>query len=214
MESKILGQVRLLKFYAAAMTVAFAVLCLTALTPSAQKQKFQELDVERINIVDTHGTRQLVISNKDRFPEPVANGRELKGMRSIRPAGLVFYDTKGENEAGGLATFQTESGKNSLIAFDYATAEAIGFSRFESDDGKKYSAGFEVLDPPPPGTTIEEAGAKHRTRIAIQNENKDAQITLADADGKVRIKLKVAADGSANIQILDHDGKVVFTAPK
>ena len=214
MENKILSQLRLLKIYTAAMTVAFAVLCLTALTPSAQKQKFEEIDAERINIVDARGSRQLVISNKDRFPEPLSNGRELKGMRSIRPAGLVFYDTTGKNEAGGLATFQTESGKNSLIAFDYATAEAIGFSRFESDDGKNYSAGFEVLDQPPPGTTIEEAGAKHRTRIAIQNENKDAQITIADADFKERIKLKVAADGAATIQILDRDGKVVFTAPK
>ena len=204
MESKILSQLRLLKIYTGLMTVAFAVLCLTAFTRSAQKQQFEEIDAERINIVDAHGSRQLVISNKGRFPEPLVNGQELKGGRSTRPAGLVFYDTKGENEVGGLATFQTESGKNSLIAFD----------RFESDDGKKHSASFEILDPPPPGATIEEAGAKHRTRIAIQNENKDAQITLADADGKERIKLKVAADGSASIQIVDHDGKVVFTAPK
>ena len=213
MESEILSQLRLLKIYAAAMTIVFAVLCLTALAPSTHKQKFGEIDAERINIVDANGSPQLIISNKDRFPEPVANGRELKGMRSVRPAGLVFYDAKG-NEAGGLATFQMEKGKNSLIAFDYATAEAIGFSRFESDDGKTHSAGFEVLDPPPPGATIEEAGAKHRTRIAIQNENKDAQIRLADVDGKERIKLKVAADGSASIQILDHDGKVLFAAPK
>jgi hypothetical protein len=213
MESKILSHLRLLKIYAAAMTIAFAVLCLTGFTPSAQKQKFEEIDAERINIVDAHGNRQVVISNKDRFPEPLLNGQELHGGRSIRPAGLVFYDTKGKNEIGGLATSQAEGGKNSLMVFDYAKAEAIGFSRFESGDGKKYSAAFEVLDPPPPGATIEEAGAKHRMRIAIQNENKDAQITLADADGKERIKLKVAADGSASIQILDHDGKVVFTAP-
>jgi len=213
MESKILSQLRLLKIYAAAMTVAFAVLCLTAFTRSAQKQKFEEIDAERINIVDAQGSRQLVIANKDRFPDPVLNGQELKGMRSIRPAGLVFYDAKG-SETGGLVTSQTKTGNHSLIAFDYATAEAIGFDRLESDDGKRYSASFEILDPPPPGTSIEEAATKHRTRIAIQNENKDAQITLADADGKERIKLKVAADGSASIQILDHDGKVVFTAPK
>src|SRR5439155_14490509 len=136
MESKILSQLRLLKIYTGLMTVAFAVLCLTAFTRSAQKQQFEEIDAERINIVDAHGSRQLVISNKGRFPEPLVNGQELKGGRSTRPAGLVFYDTKGKSEVGGLATSETESGKNSLIAFDYATAEAIGFSRFESDDGK------------------------------------------------------------------------------
>jgi hypothetical protein len=212
MKNRILGELRLLKIYAAALTVAFAVLCLAAFTPSAQKQKFGEIDVERINIVDEQGKRQLVISNQGRFPEPVVAGQELKGMRSVKPAGLVFYDAKG-SETGGLVTSQTKSGKVSLIAFDYSTAEAIRFG-LESDDSQKYAASFQILDPPPPGTRIEEAGAKQETRIAIQNENKDAQITLADADGKERIKLKVAADGAASIQILDHDGKVVFTAPK
>jgi len=213
MEIKILRQIRLLKLYAAAMTVAFGVLCLTAFTRSAQKATFEEIDAQRINIVDEHGSRQLVIANKDRFPDPVINGRELKGMRSVRPAGLVFYDAKG-NEAGGLVTSQTETGKISLVAFDYATGEAMDLGLEESDGGKKYSASFKIVDPPPPGTRIEEAGAKQQTRIGIQNENKDAQITLADADGKERIKLRVAADGVASIQILDHDGKVVFTAPK
>src|SRR5207302_10226300 len=139
MESKILSQLRLLKIYAAAMTVAFAVLCLTALTPSARKQKFKEIDAERINIVDAHGRRQLVIANKDRFPDPVVNGQELKGMRSVRPAGLVFYDAKG-NEAGGLVTSQTERGKISLVAFDYATGAAMDLGSEESDGGKNEAA--------------------------------------------------------------------------
>jgi hypothetical protein len=213
METKLLSQIRLLKVYAAAMTVALAVLCLSAFTPSTQKQKFKEIDAERINIVDARGRRQLVIANKDRFPDPVVNGQELKGMRSVRPTGLVFYDAKG-NEAGGLVTSQTESGKISLVAFDYAIGEAMDLGLEESDGGKKYSASFKIVDPPPPETKIEEAGAKQKTRITVQSENKDAEISLADADGKERIRLKVAADGAASIQILDHDGKVVFTAPK
>jgi hypothetical protein len=213
MKTRILGQIRLLKVYAAAMAVTFAALCLTAFTRSAQKQKFEEIDVQWINIVDEHGSRQLVIANKDRFPDPVINGQELKGMRSVRPAGLAFYDAKG-NEAGGLVTSQTETGKISLVAFDCATGEAMDLGLEESDGGKKYSASFKIVDPPPTGTRIEEAGAKQQTRIAIQNENKDAQIVLADADSKERIKLKVAADGPASIQIFDHDGKVVFTTPK
>jgi hypothetical protein len=66
----------------------------------------------------------------------------------------------------------------------------------ESDSGKKYSASFKIVDPPPPETKIEEAGAKQKTRIAVQSENKDAEIALADADGKERIRLKVDADGA------------------
>jgi hypothetical protein len=209
MENRILSEIRLLKIYAAALTIGLAVLCLTAFTPSSQKQKFEEIDAERINIVDAHGSRQLVISNKDRFPDPIVNGQELK--RSVRPSGLAFYDAKG-NEAGGLATSQTASGRISLLAFDYATAEAMDLG--VESDGTKYSASFQISDPPPAGTKLEEAPSKQQTRIAIRNKDKDAQITLADANGKERIKLRVAADGAASIQILDPDGKVVFTAPK
>src|SRR6476469_7727662 len=124
METQILKQIRFLKIYSAAMTVTFAALCLTAFTRSAQKQTFKEIDAERINIVDSRGARHLVIANKDRFPEPIVRGQELRGSRSIRPAGLLFYDAKG-SEAGGLITFQADNGNNSLIAFDYARAEAI-----------------------------------------------------------------------------------------
>ncbi len=203
MESKILIQLRLLKIYAAAMTVAFTVLCLTAIAPSTRKQKFDEIDAERINIVDAQGRRQLVISNRDRFPEPVFKSQELKGMRSVSPAGLVFYDTKGENETGGLATFQTEGGKNSLIAFDYAMTEAIGFSRWRATTAANFPPGSRFWIHRRPEPHSKKPGAKHRTRIAIQNENKNVQIALKDADGKERIKLDVAADGTASIQILD-----------
>src|SRR5207237_8496771 len=96
METRLLSQIRLLKVYAAAMTVALAVLCLSAFTPSAQKQKFKEIDAERINIVDAHGRRQLVIANKDRFRDPVVTGTVLKGVRSVRRAGLVRYEEKGD----------------------------------------------------------------------------------------------------------------------
>ncbi len=202
-----------MEIYAAIMTLAFVGFFLTTLTQSHKIEKFQEIDVERINIVGGQGRKHLVISNPERCPDPVVNGKELKGMRSIKPSGLIFYDAKG-NEVGGLATAQTAGGKISLIAFDWAMAEAIGFNRWESDDGKKHSASFLILDPPPPGVKIEEAASKQKTRVIIEDDNKDARIILSDAEGKERIKLLVDRKGEASIQILDKSGKVVFRAPK
>jgi hypothetical protein len=212
MEARILKQIRFLKIYAAAMTLAFAALCLTALNSSPANTKFGDIDVNRINIVDHQGKRRLVISNEARFPEPVVEGHELKGARRIKPAGIVFYDAKG-NETGGLVTSQTESGRISLMAFDSATAEALDLG-IETDDRDKYTAALRILDPSPPGTKLEEATSKQQTRITLQNKNKDASITLADANGKDRIKLGVASNGEAKIQILDEKGKVMFNAPQ
>ncbi len=212
METRILKQIRFLKIYAAAMTLALAALCLTALKPSPANKKFGEIDVQRINIVDEQGKRRLVISGEARFPEPVINGRELKGARSIKPAGIVFYDARG-SETGGLVTSQTESGRISLMAFDSATAEALDLG-IVTDNGDKYTAALRILDPSPPGTKLEEAQSKQQTRITIQNKDKDASITLADANGKDRIKLGVNANGEAKIQIVDEEGKVIFSAPQ
>ncbi len=155
-----------MKIYLAVMTLAFVGFSLTTLTQSYKVRRFTEIDVERINIVDGQGNRHLVISNPERCPDPVVNGKELKGMRSIKPSGLIFYDANG-NEVGGLGTAPTPGGKVSLIAFDWAKAEAIGFNRWESDDGKENLASFLILDPPPPGAKIEEAASKQKTRIAI-----------------------------------------------
>ncbi len=212
MEPRTLKELRFLRIYAVMTMLAFAVLVLAAFAQSSQKHKFGEIDVERINVVDEQGRRHLVISSPGRFPDPVINGQELKGKRSIKPAGLVFFDDQG-NEVGGIGMAQTPSGKLSVMAFDYALAEAIGFNRFEGTDGKNYSAGFSILDPPPPGTKVEEAASKQQTRVTIQNENKDAQISLADAEGRRRIRLLVDRNGDASIQILDKNGKVVFAAP-
>jgi hypothetical protein len=211
MENHILRQIRFLKLYAAAMTLAFGALCLTALSSSPAKQKFGEIDAQRINIVDDQGNRQLVISNQSRFPEPKINGQELKGGRSIKPAGIVFYDTKG-NETGGFVTSQTGSSRVSVVAFDHETGEVLDLG-IESDNDK-CTASLRFVDPPPPATKLEDAAAKQQTRITLQNKNKDASITLADGDGKERIKLGVAPNGEAKIQILDAEGKAVFSVPQ
>jgi hypothetical protein len=210
METHILRQIRLLKLYAASMTLAFAALCFTALTSSPTNQKFGEIDVQRINIVDNHGKPQLVISNKDRFPQPIVDGHELP--RSTKPAGLVFYDEKGA-ETGGFVTSETKTSRVSLMAFDYGTGEVLDFG-IEAANGEACTTQLRMVDPPPRGTKLEEAPSKQQTRMTLQNQNKDASITLADANGKDRIKLGVTQSGDAKIQIFDAHGKVLFSAPQ
>ncbi len=57
--------------------------------------------------------------------------------------------------------------------------------------------------------------AKQATRrIAIQNDCNDAEILLADASGKDRIRLRVDRAGDARIEVLDAEGRVVFSAPE
>jgi len=66
MESKLEKEVRFLKIYAVMATLFGAVLFLSAFTVHGKKQKFEEIDVERINIVERDGRLRMVISNEER----------------------------------------------------------------------------------------------------------------------------------------------------
>jgi hypothetical protein len=66
--------VRYLKRYALVSTLALGLLSVAAFTRQGQKTKFDEIDVERINIVEKDGKLRLVLSNRDRSPAVLFKG--------------------------------------------------------------------------------------------------------------------------------------------
>ena len=65
MKSKLEKEVRFLKIYALASTLGFSLLLLASFK-SSKHQKFEEIDVERINIVEKDGSLKMVISNQEK----------------------------------------------------------------------------------------------------------------------------------------------------
>lgn len=171
-----------------------------------------ELDVQRINVIDPDGTVRLVISNTARFPPPKLAGKEY--ARSVSPAGMVFYDTKG-SELGGIAITDTEkTGRLSALAFDYPNNDAMGFLTLVSPDGKSATAGLMINSRPPSALDLPAAAKVSERRVAIHNRDENAEILLADPKGHDRIRLRVDPEGDASIEILDDRGAVVFRAPE
>lgn len=206
--SRLARDVRWLKAYAAATTLA---LCVVALTGWKSRDSGTELSVERINIVDPSGVPRLVIANAERFPLPRLAGKEYP--RAVHPAGMVFYDAKG-SELGGLAITDHEGiGKVSALAFDYPNYDAVGLVTRVAPDGKTALAGLQINSRPPADLDVLQASRVVQRRIAIHNENENAQILLADPQGRERIRLQVDAAGEARIEVLDAQGKVTFSAP-
>jgi hypothetical protein len=169
------------------------------------------LTVERINIVDPSGVSRLVISNAERFPLPRLDGKEYP--RAVQPAGMVFYDAKG-NELGGVAITDAKAGKIAALAFDYPNYDAIGLITRVSPDGTDATAGLQINSRPPAGLDVLEASKVVQRRIAIHNKNEDAEILLTDPQGRERIRLRVDSKGQARIEVLDEDGKPTFSAPE
>src|SRR5262249_37180953 len=114
MESKLEKEVRILKTYAVAATLVVVVLIVAGFTFQSGKQKFDEIDVERINIVEKNGKLDMVISNQERQHPGVVNGKVIE-RKSPRPPGMIFFNQLGD-EMGGLI-FGENGGKGHFGMF-------------------------------------------------------------------------------------------------
>jgi len=208
MEPNLVRQLRWLKVYTALLTLA-VVIFIVKITRDKSHVKIKEISTERLNIVDSTGTLRMVLANKDRIPNPVIDGKEYP--RSIRPAGIVFFDENG-TEAGGLATTtHPKRGKTTVFAMDYARSEAIGMVNYHN--GKAGDGAFIVVNDPSPEGPIEKVGTEGINRISIGTSKKDASLEICDTNGKTRIRMAVNAKNEPVFEILDEKGEVTTRIP-
>src|SRR5437868_6634582 len=145
METKLEKEVRFLKIYAIVATLVGAVFFLSAFAMQNKNQKFAEIDAERINIVEKDGKLRMVISNKERQHPGIVDGKTLPREEG-RPAGMLFFNEKGD-EMGGL-TFggNTNEGQSGSLTFDrFRGDQTIQFRHSEAAKGN-YFAGIQVND--------------------------------------------------------------------
>ena len=148
-------EVRLLRAYAVILTVALvAALLGVVVTAQGQRQRFTEIDVERVNIVEPDGRIALAIANSQRIPGPIIEGKELPRELSQGregSAGMIFLDSQG-NEIGGLVyrlerrPDGTYSATRSLTFDQHNQDQVVGLQY--SDNGKTRGSGLSVWDRP------------------------------------------------------------------
>ena len=236
MKTKLERDVRFLKLYAALMTLLCSVFLVSGFV--TQKQKFEEIDVERINIVEKDGTLDMVISNRARQHPGIVNGKVIK-RDAPRPPGMIFFNHLGD-EMGGLV-FGDNGGKGHFgsLTFDKVrNDQTIGFRYLESDNGT-YQSGIEMWQQPnvPSDVMIEKYEAANKLpdetarKTAIQkmidsNElttnrlflgkrrDNSTMLLLSDIKGKPRIRLAVLPDGSPKLEFLDEAGGITYSLPE
>jgi hypothetical protein len=237
-QQKIEKEVRFLKIYAGVITILCGVFLLSAFAVSKNK-KFDEIDVERINIVEKDGKLKMVISNAARQDAGVVDGKPIpREKEDKRPAGMLFFNERGDEVGGLVFSGDTDKGQFGSLTFDkFRGDQTIAFQHLENKEGK-YFAGISFNDE---NITTPERSAKleaikklpdeaaRRTafkemqnkgeflvnRLAIgKGRNKSSFISLSDAKGKERIQISVAADGTPKINFLDENGKVIYSLPE
>jgi hypothetical protein len=235
-QEKIEKELRFLKIYAGIATLLCAIVFLTAFA-SDKKQKFTEIDVERINVVEKDGKLKMVISNKERQHPGTMDGKYWKEREGQRPAGMIFFSERGD-EIGGLI-FDGDNGKGQggSLTFDkFRGDQTIQFIHNEDKDGN-YFAGLKMNDENMTltdrlakikeieklPTRDEQMAAKQKMRengeflvnrmFIGRGRNKSSLIELSDAKGKTRIELSVEPNGNPKLNFLDENGKVIYSLP-
>lgn len=86
----------------AVATVAAMIFITSSAFKQSGNQKFREIDVERINIVEEDGTTKMIITNVERFPNGAdkINSRATNETRKKR-SGMLFFNEDGI-ECGGF----------------------------------------------------------------------------------------------------------------
>ena len=133
MDKQIERDVRFLKGYAILSTAAIAVLLLGAFqspaaSVSTQKVRFDEIDVQRINIIEPTGTLRMVLSNAARSQGPLYKGKPFLYTGTERPrTGIIFFNEEG-TETGGLIFGGKQLGDTGYTALGH-----LSFDQFNQD---------------------------------------------------------------------------------
>jgi hypothetical protein len=217
------------------------VVTLAAFGPPWQKQRFSEIDVERINVIHRDGEPALVLANTDRLPPVIHGGRTVKTER--KASGMLFYNGKGD-EAGGLIYNSTEqNGRYSAganLTFDQYDQDQVVQLTYQ-DNGSTPAAGLMITDRPTHLSigdyrarreAVERATGEERTRLArelraaeergefwaqrvfVGSVERRAVVSLKDTAGRTRLRLSVDSTNVARMEFLDERGQVVHRIPE
>jgi hypothetical protein len=239
MNRRLRVRLRALEIYAVVSGLVLVFFATAALRQGAAPQRFDEVTVQRINVVDANGTLRLVISNKDRMHPGILDGKLIDRQRPV--AGLIFFNDEGD-EVGGLTFSGREAAgvrrANGGVMFDQLKQDQTVGIEYTESNGQR-TAGLSVWDRPDSrlsdlieqlnqANAIQDQAARDarlreiraaappapRRLFVGKTSDKAAGVTLADAQGKTRLTMKVGADGQAAIEFLDADGKVVQRLPQ
>lgn len=221
---------------------AFALGALSvSLIAFAPRTHFDEIDVERINVVEKDGTLRMTLSNGARMPDPVIGGKAYPLRTGSKGrAGIIFFNEEG-NENGGLTYSGKGNQQSEGLTMDQLNQDEVVTMGYGGEKGHHVGS-FEVLDRPdtPIQAMADSAMAlrampdgpdKTKRMAAIDNWakatdqgghtrmfagktlDKSSTVILSDPQGRPRLRLRVDSTGTAGIDFLDANGTVTDHYP-
>jgi len=231
-------EIRLLRSYVTISVPVLIVLMLGAFVGKANRPHFEEISVERINVVEPDGTLKLVISNSARQTETTIGGEPLPVERT-RPAGLIFFNDIGDEIGGLIFGGDPAMEGGGSFTFDQAghdqVVQLINREWTDATGQRRRQSGLRLGDFPPDQTLLDltrlrgeaeaiedpvereralaelrKAGVLGAARMFVgRTVEGQAGIIMRDGQGVARLHLSVEESGAAVIEFLDSEGNVI-----
>lgn len=230
---KLAKEVRFLKLYAFTLTILLVAFVLFSFRQGNGKQKFEEIDVERINVKEKDGTLKLVIANSERQHPGLVDGKEISPRP--RPAGMVFFNESGD-ECGGLVysgnkkeagmVYSVDQYRNDqIMQLQYSQAvgtpdknRSYGLKLWDRSDDFPLSRQIQLADSlqkmkdqAAAGRVLDDIkkkGLLGAERLFVGKTAKDeVGLFIRDDKGVVRIRIAIDKDNKALIETFDENGK-------
>jgi hypothetical protein len=231
-------EVRLLRAYVLSATLGIAIVGLTAFRRTSAPTRFDEIDVQRINIREPDGKLRMVLSDKARSTGPIAYGKPFGYPGGTRP-GIIFFNDE-ETEDGGLVfEGKTENGKyaaGAQLSFDQYNHDQVMTLAYADRNGDR-TVGLTMGERSGPMVNerasqldsinrLQDGPAKDSATRALfapingvpqfaprvfvgRRDNGNAALVLMDRRGRPRLRLIVDSLGSARMEFLNDSGRVV-----
>ncbi len=229
---------RFLAIYSGVLTTIFAATILGGLAKRTDTATFDEINVQRINIVEPDGTLRMALSDKSRFPGLIIKRKEYPYDR--KTAGVLFFDDEG-TENGGLS-FGGRKDKNGHVqasghlSFDQYDQDQVFSIDADEENGRRrsglaiwdrgdypildayeFSRHIQKLPPAQQQTEWSRFMALHpgdaRRAYLGRTGDRSVGLRLMDESGHDRVSLRVNPDGSPVMQFLDATGKITAQFP-
>jgi hypothetical protein len=234
---------RFMVVWNAAVTCGLAVVvCKQLVAPAGAAPKLvklDELDVQRINIVEPDGKPRMILASAARYPGVFWAGKEYPHPGRAK-GGLLYFNDDG-TEAGGLGYSDDRAAKQASggLTFDQYEQDQTLALQYEQE-GDKRAAGLVVWDRPqkPLLPLIVAAGAidaaksdadraaatkraeavaddmgESAVRLFAGKRQDDAMLELYDKRGVPRLRLQVDGSGAPSLEFLDASGKPIARLP-
>ena len=205
------------------------VLIITSAFKQSGNQKFSEIDVERINIIEKDGTVKMVITNVNRFPNAndKINGKLTNETRKKR-SGMLFFNEDGIECGGFIYDGQkNEKGHSSGLSLTYDQYDGDQVMQlltqdYREGDRRSVTSGLMFNDRPSKESQLKTATIMNELEELGKKDPKaaDEKYKLYEAQGFVggapRVMLGKSGSENNGLFLFDNKGmpKAMFYVDK